>query len=319
MERLLKSKFKIGEKIGENLFSLTYRGTTLSGEQPVIIKIYKRGTLNSVLIKSMKEKVKALQGIESEGIALLLDGDYGWQGFYYVREFVVGQNLRDFLKNHNPDPQFALDLVYKIAGILSDAHKIGIIHGALKPTNIFIKPDNKVVVSDFIIEGDIRESMPQKAQYILAESDYASPEEILGMPARPSSDAYSLGILLYEMLTGSVPFKGLPLEKISQTAKLPPAPKHISDLLSKCLEKDCLMRFKSMDELLESINNRTLFENKKAVPMVELENAPRPEEKVIIVERKEQKRSFFLAIVVLLAVLAGVIYSIIYSQILAGQ
>jgi len=88
MERFLKSRYRIGEKLSENPFSITYKGTFLATDKPLVIKIYKRGTLSSNLIRNMKQKVKELSQISYHGIAKLIDGDYGWQGFYYVREFV---------------------------------------------------------------------------------------------------------------------------------------------------------------------------------------------------------------------------------------
>ena len=320
MERLLKSKFKIREKIGENPFSLTYLGTTLSGEQQVVVKIYKRGTLNSTLIKSMKQKVKTLQEIEHPGIARLLDGDYGWQGFYYVREHVKGKSLRDYIKNQKLNPDDALNIISNTASVLAFAHKNGIIHGALKPSNIFMNEQGHIMLTDFIIEGEIKESMPQKALFILEESEYASPEEIYGSPAQPSSDIYALGIILYELLSGAVPFRGNPQEKITGLLpSIPSAPKYVEDILAKALHLDPLLRFNSMEELQESIKCRTLIEIKEKwdLPAVELENAPRAEEKAVIPINKERKRSFFLAVVVLFSVLAGIIYSIINSFILS--
>jgi eukaryotic-like serine/threonine-protein kinase len=319
MDRLLKSKFKIKDKIAENHFSLTYMGTTLSGERPVVVKIYKRGTLNSVLIKSMKQKVKAMEEINHPGIATLFDGDYGWQGFYYVREYIEGRSLDEHLRVRKPEPDEALEIVYETALTLDFAHKRGIIHGGLKPTNIFLNDQRKVKLTDFIIEGEIKESMPQKALYILEGADYASPEEIFGSPARAPSDIYALGTLLCELLTGHPPFRGNPQAKLAGLfPALPVVPKYVEDILAKSLNKDPLLRFSSVEEMLESIKCRTLIEIRKTwdLPAVELENAPRAEEKAVTVVHKEQKRSFFVAIIVLIAVLAGIIYSII-SQLIA--
>jgi len=319
VERLLKSKFKIGNKIGENPFSLTYLGTTLSGEQPVVVKIYKRGTLNSVLIKSMKQKVKSLTEINHPGIARLYDGDYGWQGFYYVREFIAGQSLKDYLKTHRPDVDEAVRLINDITVNLAHAHQKGIIHGALKPSNIFLDNQMRPKLADFIIEGEVKESMPQKAIFILEGSDYASPEEIYGSPANRASDIYSLGTILYEMLTGVPPFKGNPQKKISGIVpNLPSLPKYVEDILLKALNNDPLLRFKSAEEIIESIKRRNLVEFKENwdLPPVELENTLRAEEKAVIPVRQERKRSFFILFILIFTVLAGIIYSLINTMIM---
>jgi len=315
MERLLKSKFKIGEKIGENPFSLTYQGTTLSGNQPVIIKIYKRGTLNSALIKAMKQKVKILSELLHPGIAKLLDGDYGWQGFYYVRELVEGPSLAEKLKTARMiDPYDAEKIMLKACEALSAAHERGIVHGALKPTNIFVGPEVKL--TDFIIEGEIKESYPQKAVSVLEDNLYLSPEEILGWPASPSSDIYALGTIFYEMLAGAHPYYPSPLYKLKSP---PPPPPNLSPyliaILNKCLQNDPLLRFNSVADLTESLRQKTLVESKRGLdlPAIEMENAPQAEEKEIKIIKQERKRSFFLLIVAVLAVTAGIIYALITS------
>jgi hypothetical protein len=98
-------------------------------------------------------------------------------------------------------------------------------------------------------------------------------------------------------------------------------PKYIEDILAKSLNRDPLLRFASIDEMIESIKCRSLIEVRKSwdLPPVELENAPRAEEKAVTIVYKEQKRSFFVAIIVLMAVLAGIIYSIINSLIQMRQ
>ena len=315
MERLLKSKFKIGSKIGENPFSLTYQGTTLSGEQPIIIKIYKRGTLNSILIKSMKQKVKALQELIHPGIARLLDGDYGWQGFYYVREYVEGTPLSKLLQYKKPDINEAEKWMVLICEALRAAHQQGIVHGALKPTNIFLDRGNQVKLTDFVIEGEIKESLPQKAQSLLEAGPYLSPEELLGFSAGISSDIYNAGFVLKQMLNGSKTVEA-PLAKLSPAPTLPPnLPHYLEEILLKALQVDPLLRFHNMGDLIDSLKNKTIVEKQSLIdwPPIELENAPRAEEKAVRTIKSERKRSFFLLIVVLLATLAGVIYALINS------
>jgi serine/threonine protein kinase len=312
MERFLKSKFKTGPKIGENPFSLTYRGTFLSGEAPVIIKIYKRGTLNSALIKNMKAKVKLLCELNHPGIAKLYDGDYGWQGFYYVREFVEGRTLGELLRSGKPDIFEADQIVRRICEALLPPHQQGIVHGALKPENVFYLSGGQIKLVDFTIEGEVKEALPQKALVVLSNSQFMSPEEILGDLARLSSDIYATGLLYYSLLTGIVDF---PLSsKLSGRLPPPPGlPKYAEDILNKALETDPLLRFKSIEDLLQSLKQKTLVEKREVLdfPPIELENQTPLEQQEVVVVQKERKRSFFLVIVIGLAVLAGLIYMLI--------
>ena len=321
MERFLKSKFRTGAKLNESPFSLTYQGTTLSGEQPVIIKIYKRGTLNSTLIKDMKQKVKALQGISHPHIAQLMDGDYGWQGFYYVREYVEGSGLLELLKHRKFDLFEAEKLIIQVCEAIQAAHAQGIVHGSLKLTNVFVTREGNVKVTDFIIEGEVKESLPQKAQLILRAEPSLTPEEILGSPARKASDIYNIGIILAEIANGG-PLASNFFSQLQKTTRVPALPdglpRYLEEILHKALQPDPLLRFKSVDDLLESLKHRTLIETRTNFdwPLIEMENQPRPEEKEVKIMKSERKRSFFLLWVVLLATLAGVLYSLINSYFL---
>lgn len=312
MERFLKSKFKTGPKIGENPFSLTYRGTFLSGEAPVIIKIYKRGTLNSVLIKNMKAKVKLLCELNHPGIAKLYDGDYGWQGFYYVREFVEGRTLGELLRSGKPDIFEADQIVQRICEALLPPHQQGIVHGALKLENVFYLSGGQIKLVDFTIEGEVKEALPQKALVVLSNSPFMSPEEILGNLARLSSDIYATGLLYYSLLTGVTDFPLL--SKLSGRLPPPPGlPKYAEDILNKALKTDPLLRFKSIEDLLQSLKQKTLVEKWEVLdfPPIELENQTPLEQQEVVAVQKERKRSFFLVIVIALSVLAGLIYMLI--------
>jgi len=248
MERFLKSKYKIGQKIAENPFSLTYQGSNLGNDHPLIIKIYKRGTLNSSLISRMKQKVKELAAINQAEIVKLVDGDYGWQGFYYVREFVKGASLQELLNSGRSIPaDKVLEIAIDICRALEAAHRCGIIHGGLKPSNIFFDAQGKARVADFVIEGEIRQAMPQKAISVLENASFASPEEILGNPASALSDIYSLGRILWLMLP--------------DTSTLP---RYLQEILAKALKTDPKLRFSSVAQFRESLANKNLAFNPPA-------------------------------------------------------
>lgn len=314
MDQFLKSKFKSGKKLKEDQFSLTYNGTTLSGEKPVIIKIYKRGTLNSGLIKVMKQKVKLLQETIHPKIVPLLDGDYGWQGFYYVRPFLQGETVKERTAREKFSIDEAQDILIEVCDAISAAHKMGIVHGALHSNNIFLTKDGIKIV-DFIIEGDVKESQPQKSISILENDEIMSPEEILGSSAKPSSDIFACGILLYKMICGKSPFT-TQQDKLRSNVELSPLiPRYLMDIIKKALEKDPLLRFKSIGELKESLKIKTVFEEKPQIniPNVELENTPLPKERERQIIKKEREKSFYLAVLVAASAIAGIIYAVASS------
>ncbi len=314
MERFLKSKFKTGQKIGESPFSLTYNGTTLSGEYPVVIKIYKRGTLNSALIKSMKQKVKTLQENIHPIIVPLLDGDYGWQGFYYVRPYIQGQPLEDAIKNKTLDLLQAEEITIDLCNALSAAHQRGIVHGALKSRNVFLDREGIKLV-DFVIEGEIKESLPQKVAAVLSESENLSPEELYGRSATSSSDIFTVAALFYEMITGKKPFDSQLDRLKGRMIPSPSIPKYLQDILQKAMQPDPLLRFRNIEDLATSIKQKTIIEPQIDFDLsqIELENTPHPKDIEVQTIKQEHNTSFFLVIVIIMGALAGIIYAIINS------
>lgn len=314
MDKFLKSRFKTGKKLSENPYSLTYNGTTLSGEQPVIIKIYKRGTLNSSLIKIMKQKVKLLQEFTSKKIVTLLDGDYGWQGFYFVRPYIKGQNLDEYAKTNSLDISDIENIILEVCEALYYSHSKGIVHGALKGTNIFATKDG-IKLADFVIEGEVKEAIPQKAAAILLNEENLSPEELAGGRATTLSDIFSVGVILYKLVNKKNPFVNQIDRLHSRFQPMQSAPRYLQDIISKCLQADPLLRFKNVNELAQSIKFKTIAEKNDSFdfPVIELENTPHPQEKEVQIIKEERKRSFFLVIIIVLSAIAGVIYAIISS------
>src|SRR3989338_1733160 len=267
MERFLKSRYRIGENISENPFSVTYQGNFIGTNKPVIIKIYKRVTLNSNLINRMKQKVKELSCVTYHGIAKLIDGDYGWQGFYYVREYVEGQSLQEILNSKQAiGAEKAQVIAIEVCKALEVVHAKGIIHGELKPSNVFISSKGMIKIADFVIEGEIKEAMPQKVISIMDNGNYTSPELLTGSPASVSSDIYALGLIIYEMLVSSLSIeKGLAgsLKRVKNAnpinkEALAAFPRYLQEIVVKALQPDPLRRFLNAGEIRESLEKRNI-------------------------------------------------------------
>jgi len=311
----LKSRYRIGKKIGESPYSLTYKGSFLANDTPLIIKIYKRATLNSALIQNMKRKVKEFSMISHSNIARLYDGDYGWQGFYYVREYINGQSLRELLNFRKKlDVDYASSLILKVCAAIREAHQRGIVHAGIKPDNIFLNSKNILKVTDFVIEGEIKESLQQKAKYVLERQLYISPEEVLGNAASQSSDVFVLGLVFYEMISGRPYFncEKKYFNSLRQLKVIADAPKYINDIFYKALQEDPLLRFETVSEFEESLRNKAVVIKRKKIdlPHIELEDSEQPEVKEMKVIRAERKLSFRLLFLVIMSIVAGLIYAV---------
>ncbi|MFA6549001.1 MAG: serine/threonine-protein kinase [Candidatus Margulisiibacteriota bacterium] len=342
MERFLKSRYRTGDKISDNPFCATYQGFFVGTNKPVVIKIYKRGTLNSTLINRMKQKVRDFSLISNDNIVKMIDGDYGWQGFYYVREFVDGQSLKQLLDSGKEvGVEQAADIAEEVCGALEAAHARGIIHGGIKPSNVFIDKQGIVKVADFIIEGEIKEAMPQKALMVIDDGKYFSPEELAGEPATYSSDIYAVGMLLWEMLAPKTCFKGKGmaggLSKIRSRVvldknALAQFPRYLQDIIFKALQRDPAVRFASIADLRESLEKKTVIEKKpagedfaeefdKTVTNYDEEELATEEKEALqevgqtgIRWGKESHRIWFLLVLIAASFLAGLLYVFWFGQ-----
>lgn len=267
MDKILKSKYKILDKISETYSNVVYRGIHVDSNIPLLIRIYKRDYLNSNLIKQLKKEVSSLSKLINPMIPRLLDGDYGWQGFYFIREFASGTNIDEIKK---PVPiEKAHSIAKGVLDALSFAHSLGIVHGHLSSHNIFIENESDIKVADFCIKTLLSRTFDKKAATILKDNmDFTSPEEILGKKPSIQSDIYNFGLLLYLMLSGHLPFNGKNSVDlaINQIKNIPPAPssinpkipRYMDDIILKCLEKDPLLRFQNVNILLESLSQKAI-------------------------------------------------------------
>ncbi len=329
MERLLKSRYRIKEKIGEGPFSITYKGCLLEGEDPLVIKIYKRSVLSSSLIKSVKRKVRVLCSLTHSGIAKVIDGDYGWQGFYFVREFVPGKSLAELLREEpKMDVQRVLSIVTGVCETLEAAHDKHIIHGALNPNNVVITKEGVPKLTDFIIIGEMKGAIKQRAEVAYSLSSFLAPEEVRGEISSFSTDIYAVGLLFYLMLAGKHPFQGNSgLETSLKILRVVPErltdlrgdiPAYLESIIFKALEKDPLMRLRTMRGLISSLKGKMLVEEapRRDEPspisldgLIEATDERSDSQKVK--EEEAKPNIILIATVIILAALFGIGYAVI--------
>ena len=335
MDRILKSKYKILDKIHENDCSITYKGSHAETGINLLIKIFKRNYLSSSLTKKLKKDVLTLSKLDHPSIPKLLDGDYGWQGFYFIREYVEGSKL-DCSKTPL-DIEKACGIAIKVCESLAAAHSRGIVHGNLTPNNILLE-GGSVKVTDFGISAAVNSSLENRVALIMnGSSVYLSPEEILGQDPDMASDIYKLGLFLHLATTGTLPFseeKSPLLSSLKRIRRSPHAPssinskipRYMDDIILKCLETDPLLRFDSADSVMHSLKNNILMPPKTfSIDMPEINYSmnvekEQPQEKKGKAEKKEfddaeraaPKINLFRWVIVafLTAVAAGIVYSL---------
>lgn len=208
--------YKILRKIGAGGMGTVYLAERADGEfhKKVAVKFIRKGADTDFNLSRFRRERQILANLEHLNIARLLDGGTLPDGLpYLVMEYVEGRNLLEFLRERKTKPNASLLIFRQILAAVGYAHSKGLIHRDLKPGNILVSRDNVPKLLDFgiakILDADfIEENQPQTATFLRQLTpEYASPEQIKGEPITPASDIYSLGIILYEILTGRKVYK----------------------------------------------------------------------------------------------------------------
>jgi len=248
------------EEIGRGGMSVVYRGERVDGdfEKQVAIKVILLQTAGAI----RAGETQILARLEHPNVARLLDSGLTAQGFrYLVMEFVAGKPCTEFTQGFT-EPQ-KLSLFLQICAGVQAAHRAMVVHRDLKPDNILVTPDGTVKLLDFGIAKilDIGAASQQTTGIRAFTPDYASPEQILGQPATAAGDIYSLGVLLCELVGGSLPrtLAGMNLgdlvrhaEQESTTENLP-LRGDLAAIAGKAMRRDPQHRYASASELVRDI------------------------------------------------------------------
>ncbi|WP_409227432.1 Stk1 family PASTA domain-containing Ser/Thr kinase [Gudongella sp. SC589] len=280
--KMLGNRYEIIEQIGSGGMAYVYKAKCHLLDRFVAIKILKEEFTNDEdFIRKFRRESQAAASLSHPNILNIYDVGSEEQGdkrvHYIVMEYIKGKTLKEVIvDNDKLKIDQALYYASQIAEALSNAHKNHIIHRDIKPHNIMITEDNRVKVTDFGIARAVTSSTITTTSSVLGSVHYFSPEQARGGYTDEKSDIYSLGIVMYEMMTGKVPFNGdTPIGvalKHVQEEIVPPAdastdiPKEVNDIIMKCVMKRQSDRYQNVDELLRDlrayIETRTVPENK---------------------------------------------------------
>lgn len=269
MSKLLAGRYELIEKIGEGGMAVVYKARCRLLNRYVAIKILRpEFTKDGPFLESFKRESQAAAGLQHPNIVSVYDVGKEGDINFIVMELVDGRPLSDIIREEAPmDYKRAIEITRQVASALGLAHRNNIIHRDVKPHNIMITRDGTAKLADFGIAKAVSNStiMANETNRVIGSVHYFSPEQARGAYVDERSDIYSLGIVLYEMLTGQVPFDG---ENPVQVALMhindeitPPSqlvsgiPPALEKLVMKATDKFQSNRYKNTDEMIEELTN----------------------------------------------------------------
>ncbi len=271
--KILGERYRLQEKIGEGGMALVYKGTDTLLGRTVAVKILRENlTGDKELVRSFRREALSAANLSHPNIVNVYDVGQENNLYYIVMEYIDGQTLKDLiLEKGTLPPSQVVSIAIQICEALEEAHKHNTVHRDIKPHNILITPAGRIKVADFGIARGVTNTTITYTSTIIGSVHYLSPEQASGKPAEERSDIYSLGIVLYEMLTGTVPFSGenpvaVALKHIQENVPFPAeinteVSLELEEIIMQAVEKNPTDRYRTAKELKEDL--KTLEEHLK--------------------------------------------------------
>jgi serine/threonine-protein kinase len=260
IDRVFDKRYVIKRKLGSGGMADVYLAEDQELGRRVALKLLNdRHAADDQFVERFRREAQSAAGLNHPNIVSIFDRGRAEGTYYIAMEYLDGRTLKELLVRNGPTPiPIAIDYARQILGALSFAHRNGIIHRDIKPHNIVVGGDGRLKVTDFGIARSGASQMTE-AGSIVGTAQYLSPEQARGAPVDPRSDLYSLGIVLYEMLTGEVPFTGdtpveIAMKHLSQIpeppSKLrPDVPHDLDAVVMRALSKEPDQRYGSTEEM----------------------------------------------------------------------
>src|SRR5436190_8999389 len=271
--------YKISKRIGSGGMGDVYLATDMTAGRKAALKLLPmRFTGNANRLKRFQQEARAVVGLNHPNILTVYEIGEDHSTHYIASELIEGETLRQRLLRGRIEVGEAVDVAIQVASALAAAHEAGIVHRDINPGNIMLRQDGYVKVLDFgiakLAEQEAPAAMPKDEALSLVETNlgsimgtvrYMSPEQACGAQVDKSTDIWSLGVVLYEMVTGHAPFTGdtpkevmsavLEREPPSLTKYIAHAPAELQQIIGKTLRKDREERYHSAHELLQALKD----------------------------------------------------------------
>ena len=277
INKIICNRYKILDHLGTGGMATVWLGYDTILDRQVAIKTFKIDANDEDAVKRFNREAKAVTSLSHPNIVSIYDVENEGEFYYLILEYVEGMTLKDYMvKNPRIPIETIVHIAKQIAAGLSHAHQNGIIHRDIKPQNILMNENLTCKITDFGIARAYGDTTLTQTNQMLGTVYYLSPEQARGNVATAQSDIYSLGILIFEMITGQIPFKGesavaIALKHLQE--ELPDidkfrenVPQSVKNIVLQATMKNPNERYISSKELFEDLstvlNPERLYENK---------------------------------------------------------
>ncbi len=265
-DTLVDGRYRIIRRLGSGGMADVYCAEdTQLGRQVALKLLYRRFAEDDEFVERFRREASSAAGLQHPNIVQVFDRGE-WDGTYYIAmEYLEGRNLKQVVRDHGAlDPALGVDLVIQILKAARFAHRRGIVHRDIKPHNVIVDDEGRAKVTDFGIARAGTSDMTETGA-IMGTAQYLSPEQAQGHPVDARADLYSIGIVLYELLTGALPFDAespvtIALKQVSEDPvppmQLNPAVSPALDaVVMRALRKDPAMRYQDADEFISALDS----------------------------------------------------------------
>jgi eukaryotic-like serine/threonine-protein kinase len=309
-DTMIDGRYRVLKRIGSGGMAEVYCVEDQQLGRRVALKLlHRRFADDEQFVERFRREASSAAGLSHPNIVGIFDRGE-WDGTYYIAmEFVEGRTLKDIVRERGAaPPEAAADITLQILRALRFAHQRGIVHRDIKPHNVLIDNDGRVRVADFGIARAGVSDMTETGS-VMGTAQYLSPEQAQGKPVDARSDLYSTGVVLYELLTGRVPFDAEspvsvalmqvsepPVPPMEVNPEVPPA---LDAVTMRAMEKDPARRYQDADEFVAAL------ESARKAPMEILPPPPPAVEEIIEEEPGRRWWAWLIALLALLAIAIG--------------
>src|ERR671924_70628 len=262
---LIGHRFRLEERIGSGGMSSVYRAFDPTLERSVAIKLMHRDiSTDPDQLERFRREARAVAQLNHPHVVTVIDAGEDEGAPYIVFEYVEGETLKDRIRRNGRLPVAeAVAYAIEIARALECAHSHRLVHRDVKPQNVLIDPDGRAKVTDFGIARSLEATGLTATGRVVGTTDYVSPEQAMGEDVDERSDVYSLGVVLYEMLTGDVPFRaetqvGVAMKHVNEPmpdvqARRPEVSAAVAAVVDRATTKDPRDRYATVAEMVRDL------------------------------------------------------------------